>query len=160
MKMADENIRSSFIQILIYIKKKQWAIRVFNKILKKRLAQIINSFYNQSIIKRSLEVVMRRSSSKIAELGLKVKPRKFSFKYICHVLNILSNNISFHQNSLKKNTIIKWKAHCANASKLHSIKVKYNRDINNIVACGMLSRVLDMKILSSIRFSFIKILKF
>jgi hypothetical protein len=166
-------LQDSFNQILVFIKIKRTALRLFNKTFLrgfkavfKDLRSSINlkyeseNLYSSNTLRKPLRYHIKDNNNKLSESSLRYKTRKFTFKFLCNCLNRLNDNLSFHHNSLKKNAIIKWKIHCINSSKLQSIKIQYTRDINCTVACTILSRTINMIIISSIRFSYIKLLRY
>ena len=170
MLMVNKNMRDAFSSILIYIKQKQSAIRLINKFFKKYLQVIFTDFHQKTKISdkvksplfpisKTIGTLLSRYS-RITDSHSQFRPRKFTFKYLCNALNKLANNLSFHHNSLKKNTIRKWRVYSMNAGTMHLIKLKYNRDVRQALACSNLFKATDMLLLSSIRFSFIKLLKY
>lgn len=152
MLAACQNLQNAFAAILIYAKQKQAAVRLMNKFFKNSFHEVF-AFFQEKVLKKP-------QANKASEGIPRVIPRKFTYKYLCGALNKLGNNLSFHHNALKKNTMKKWRFHSLKANRLERITIKYNQDVNRTLACSLLFKSIDMGVLTSIRFSFIKMLKF
>ena len=137
MRVVVEKLRNSFNHILVHINFKKSAIRVIKKYFYKKISQDFNffrsikSFSNieksPTSIKKSFAMIKGRMSLSI----IQKKPRKFTFQYLCHSLFRLSSILVFHHNSLKKNTMVKWKVDIINTSKLQSLKLRYDKERNH-----------------------------
>jgi hypothetical protein len=86
--------------------------------------------------------------------------RRFSFKYLCSALNSLGNNLAYHQNSIKKNAMIKWKVVCMGIKNVQDIKLKYKVELSRTIACGMIVKTMDMAVVSLVRLGFLKLIKY
>ncbi|OMJ86012.1 hypothetical protein SteCoe_12581 [Stentor coeruleus] len=162
-----ESIRENFALIIIFIKKKQSAIRVFTKLFARSLKRLFEDFKFLSCIpkvhKKKLRTTFQVSAGQSQSKSIfcsQSMPKRFSYKFLCHAIYRLTSNIGFHHTCLKKNTMIKWKMYCTSVKRVQLIKMRYDRELSHAFSCSMLLKTINMIIISSLRFSFIKVLKY
>lgn len=162
-----EALRDNFASIIIFIKQKQCAIRVFTKLFSKSFKRLFGDFKFLSCISKAhkkklrttFQVSARQSQSKSIMCSQSM-PKRFSYKFLCHAIYRLTNNLGFHHTCLKKNIMIKWKMYCASVQRVQLIKMRYDRELSHAFSCSMLLKTINMIIIASLRFSFIKVLKY
>ncbi|OMJ89936.1 hypothetical protein SteCoe_7829 [Stentor coeruleus] len=165
-RLVFENFRDSFALIRFFVRQKQIAVRVITKAFSKNFKSVFEDF--KIMIFKPYDKKRKSVGEKKVLKGMKKNnllafgnvPKRFSFKYIFHFVLRLANNLCFHHNCLKKNTLIRWKNLCNNAKRVQSIKMRYDKELNHTLSCTMIAKNLDMIMISFLRFSFIKILKY
>lgn len=160
-----ENFQFSFLAILYSAKKKTVKIRALNRVLLKTCRNVFRDFRMQ--VMKSM-FVKDRYYGTATSFALNMKdfggymmrsPKKFSFKYLCHCMGRLGQNLSFHYNSVKKNTVTKWKLGVSYEKQLKFIRQKYDREINHAIAAGKVFNKMSLVFLNVIRLSFMKLRK-
>ncbi|OMJ89181.1 hypothetical protein SteCoe_8731 [Stentor coeruleus] len=162
-----ESLRENFTSIIIFIKKKQFAIRIFTKHFSRNFKKLFEDFkflsripkVHKKKLKTTFQVSIGQSQVKNILCSQSI-PKRFSFKFLCHAIYRLTNNLGFHHTCLKKNIMIKWKMFCASVKRVQLIKMKYDRELSHAFSCSMLLKTVNMIIIASLRFSFIKVLRY
>ena len=160
-----ENFQFSFLAILYSAKKKTMKIRVLNRILLKTCRNVFRDFrtqvMNSMFVKDRYFGMATSFAFNMKDFGgyMMRSPKKFSFKYLCHCMGRLGQNLSFHYNSVKKNTVTKWKLGVSYEKQLKCIRQKYDREINHAIAAGKVFNKMSLVFLNVIRLSFMKLRK-
>lgn len=165
-RLVFESFRDSFASIRLFVRQKHSAVRVITKAFAKNVKGFFEDFKIMTLRpdEKKRKIVgnskVPKGIKKNSLLAFGNVPKRFSFKYIFHFVWRLANNLCFHHNCLKKNTLIRWKNLCTNAKRVQSIKMRYDKELNHTLSCTMIAKNLDMIMISFLRFSFIKILKY
>jgi hypothetical protein len=112
-------------------KKKATKIRFLNRVLLKTCMNLFRIFRSQIMKSKFVKDRFYGTSTSFA-LNMEDfngymmrSPKKISFKYLCHSMGKLGQNLSFHYISVKKNTVTKWKLFVNYEKQIRNIKKKY-----------------------------------
>ncbi|OMJ82119.1 hypothetical protein SteCoe_17285 [Stentor coeruleus] len=165
-KLVFECFLESFVMIKLFVRQKQSAVRVITKAFIKNVKGFFDDFRIVTLrpddLKRKFvgKYKVPKGIKKNSLFAFGNIPKRRSFKYIFHFVLRLANDLLFHHNCLKKNTLIRWKNLCNNVKRVQSIKMRYDKELNHTLSCTVIAKNLDMIMISFLRFSFIKILKY